>query len=125
MSKTRVLLAALITWALTVGLVSIAGSASAAKPIYLPKPQHEKPLPRKELRLTSPHVPIPHGTPGSVHVDDPGAAAPVAAVTAHLRGISSARAASVSTHAVSGRIAGLLGVDGPVFDVSSPETGDG
>ena len=110
------------TSVMVVALLGITEPAAEAKPIYLPKPQQEKPLPRQVERLTSPHVPIPHTQPRGVRATMPTPSTTAAVVSARRVGTTGSGTSAVTASVLSAGVSKRLGIDGVIVKVSAPAT---
>lgn len=123
MIKLRRGLVLTIAATLFVTLVAVvAGSpAKAARPVYLPAPQLEKPEPREVVHGGSKHRSIPRGNPGDRKLEwpsvDPAGTADATVVTAPAPG------AAVTVEPRPRSASRALGIDGPVFAVDSSAQG--
>lgn len=115
MIKLRSALVLTIAATLLVTLVAvIAGSpARAARPIYLPTPQHEKPEPREVVSGASAHQKIPQGRPGDRRLSWP--SAPTTSPSPKAGG------GSVTVVPQKRSVSRSLGIDGPVFAVDGAQ----
>jgi RHS repeat-associated protein len=100
---------------LMIGAVVAGGPVEAARPIYLPTPQKEKPLPRHEVSLTSRHHGIPHQKAAVRSMKW------LAAASATI--VKAPAGASATVQPMSRAVSRSLGLDGPVFKVGASARG--
>lgn len=122
--RTGVIIATIV--ALLAGLAAVVASspAQAAKPIYIPKPQYEKPFPREVISAGSAHRKIPRGKPGNRALEWPTGATSAKGKpdTRVLKAPKSG--ADVSIEPKSRSASESLGIDGPVFAIESSDPGN-
>lgn len=125
MKKLRLGAVLTIVGGLIAGLLVIVGvgPAQAAKPVHIPKPQYEKPLPREVLNQSTARRKVPRGKPGDRALDWPDGhqkmkLAPGARV---LKAPTPGSSVSVTPHERA--VSRALGIDGPVFSIAGDAPG--